>query len=55
MNKMEGLEITSLKGKQILDHIDKLAQLRIAIFKEYPYLYDGNFLYEQKYLKTYVF
>ncbi len=50
---MEGLEITSLKGKQILGSIDKLAQLRMTVFREYPYLYDGDFVYEQKYLRTY--
>ena len=36
------------------DWIPTLAQLRIAVFREFPYLYDGSAEYEQKYLQTYV-
>ncbi len=50
---MQGLTISRLKGKQIHPYIDNLAELRIEIFKEYPYLYEGNFDYERNYLKTY--
>lgn len=47
------LKIVALKGKDIVPYIKDLARLRIEIFKEYPYLYVGDFAYETKYLKTY--
>ncbi len=31
-----------------------LGRLRISVFREYPYLYDGTLEYEREYLKTYV-
>lgn len=31
----------------------EMARLRISVFREYPYLYDGTEAYESKYLKTY--
>ncbi|HEX4044785.1 MAG TPA: GNAT family N-acetyltransferase [Gammaproteobacteria bacterium] len=45
--------ILRLKGKEIFPYISDLAKLRIAVFKEYPYLYHGNLEYEKNYLKTY--
>jgi GNAT superfamily N-acetyltransferase len=42
-----------LTGSEILPYIDALAELRITVFREFPYLYDGSFTYEQKYLKRY--
>jgi GNAT superfamily N-acetyltransferase len=42
-----------LAGSDILPYIDALAELRIMVFREFPYLYDGSFVYEQKYLKRY--
>lgn len=47
-------KIETLKGKQISPLIFDLAQLRIEIFKEYPYLYDGDIEYEKNYLKSYI-
>ena len=38
------------EGKQILE---PLSQLRIEVFNEYPYLYEGSFEYEKKYLDRY--
>jgi hypothetical protein len=43
-----------LSGSQIAPYIDELAQLRITVFREFPYLYDGDEAYERKYLQTYV-
>lgn len=34
--------------------LPQMAQLRIDIFREYPYLYDGDFAYESKYLGRYL-
>lgn len=50
---MPEIKIKTLKGKHILPFIEELAILRIAIFKEYPYCYDGSMKYESEYLKTY--
>ena len=40
-------------GKEIVPYIKDLARLRIEVFREYPYLYDGNFEYEEKYLSKF--
>lgn len=48
------LIIQRLKGNAILPYIPELAKLRIEIFKDYPYLYDGDLSYETTYLQTYV-
>lgn len=40
-------------GKEIESVFDPLAQLRIAVFRAYPYLYEGSLNYELEYLKTY--
>jgi len=33
--------------------VPALAELRITVFREFPYLYDGSHAYEEKYLATY--
>jgi hypothetical protein len=48
------IKIVTLKGADIIPYISDLATLRIEIFRSYPYLYEGNFEYEKKYLQTYV-
>ena len=50
---MSDIIIKRLTGASILPYIDALAELRIAVFREFPYLYNGSFDYEQKYLKRY--
>lgn len=52
-NTMSSLVIRPLTGPHVKQYIDDLAGLRIKVFREFPYLYDGNFEYEEKYLKTY--
>ncbi len=34
-------------------HVDELGALRIEVFADFPYLYDGNLDYEKRYLETY--
>lgn len=34
--------------------IDDLAQLRISVFREWPYLYDGSLDYERRYLSHFI-
>jgi GNAT superfamily N-acetyltransferase len=40
-------------GNDIAPYLMALAALRIEVFREYPYLYDGTLEYEQQYLRTY--
>lgn len=48
------MQFLSLSGRQIIPYLEELAKLRIKIFCEFPYLYDGNLGYEMKYLQAYV-
>lgn len=45
--------IRRLESKDLLARINDLARLRIAVFREFPYLYDGSYEYEKKYLHVY--
>lgn len=42
-----------LQGADIQGHLEEIARLRLSIFREYPYLYDGKMEYELKYLQHY--
>ena len=44
------MEVRLLRGADIADHLDALARLRIAVFRDWPYLYDGDMAYERDYL-----
>lgn len=50
---MSALSLTTLRGAQVLDHLDALARLRIAVFADWPYLYEGDLDYERAYLHAY--
>lgn len=41
-------------GKEIETILDEFAQLRITVFAEFPYLYEGNLSYEKEYIRTIV-
>ncbi len=43
-----------LSGSAIAPYLPALAHLRISVFREFPYLYDGSVEYEARYLQTYV-
>lgn len=47
------MEIRLLQGAAIASYIEDLARLRITVFREFPYLYDGSLAYEAEYLATY--
>jgi GNAT superfamily N-acetyltransferase len=51
---MSELRIQRFAGPDIHPFILDLAKLRITIFHDYPYLYEGDLDYEKKYLNTYV-
>ncbi|HKU42342.1 MAG TPA: GNAT family N-acetyltransferase [Polyangiales bacterium] len=47
------VEVEPVSGAQIEPYLDALAALRIEVFREYPYLYDGTLDYERRYLRGY--
>lgn len=47
------VDLTIIKGEEILQHLETLAKLRIQVFKDFPYLYQGSLDYEKEYLKVY--
>lgn len=48
------LEIRVLQGSALAAVIEDLAALRIAVFRDWPYLYDGDLTYEETYLAPYL-
>src|SRR5260221_9970375 len=57
MKNPKNLAIEILTGKQIIPVIPEVAKLRIKMFREFPYLYEGDIKYkdyEEKYLASYV-
>lgn len=47
------LTIQSFSGSDATPFFDDLARLRTTVFRDFPYLYEGNADYEQTYLSTY--
>jgi GNAT superfamily N-acetyltransferase len=45
------LDVKSVTGEDIYKILPDLARLRIVVFRDWPYLYDGTLEYEEKYLK----
>jgi GNAT superfamily N-acetyltransferase len=50
---MKNLKFHILTGPQLQPYINDIAALRISIFRDYPYLYDGDIQTEIDYLKSY--
>lgn len=48
-----GLQVIVCRGGDIAEWLSEVAQLRIDVFRDYPYLYDGDVDYEANYLQTY--
>lgn len=48
------LDIKTVTGPGIKPFLSDIARLRIKMFREFPYLYDGDQNYEKRYLETYV-
>ncbi len=44
----------TFKSEEIKTIFEDLANLRITVFRDYPYLYEGTLEYEKEYLQTYV-
>ena len=47
------IETRVLTGDALETALDDLARLRIEVFRDWPYLYDGDVEYERKYLAGY--
>lgn len=45
--------IRPVTGPGIAPYVDALADLRIRVFRDFPYLYDGTRAYEERYIRTY--
>lgn len=50
---MSNARIDVVSGRDVLPWLDELAALRIRVFREFPYLYDGSPAYERGYLAEY--
>ncbi|WP_353472812.1 GNAT family N-acetyltransferase [Salipiger sp. H15] len=46
-------EVRVLTGAALDAALDDVARLRIAVFRDWPYLYDGDLDYERRYLESY--
>ncbi len=47
------IEVFSVTGESLRPYLQDAARLRIEVFREYPYLYDGTEEYERGYLAAY--
>ena len=47
------VSVRPLVGDDLAEGVDALARLRIAVFRHWPYLYDGDPAYEARYLASY--
>lgn len=54
MTTVDTFTFKRITGAGIAAYVDDLARLRIEVFREFPYLYDGDEDYERNYLQTYV-
>lgn len=50
---MSPLRVERFTGPEVQRFLPDLARLRIEVFREFPYLYDGDPGYEERYLATY--
>lgn len=47
------IHVAALTGAALDAALDDVARLRIAVFRDWPYLYDGDLAYEHDYLGAY--
>lgn len=50
---MADLRVERLRGAALAEVLGDVARLRIRVFRDWPYLYDGDEAYEADYLKAY--
>jgi len=51
---MSEISVKKLSGAELAPYVADLARLRITVFRDFPYLYDGTVEYEERYLQTYL-
>lgn len=54
LTSLSAYDYSILSDEEFVACSDELATLRITVFREYPYLYDGNLEYEKNYLSQYL-
>ncbi|WP_406870052.1 GNAT family N-acetyltransferase [Thioclava sp. 'Guangxiensis'] len=47
------MEVSVLTGAALDAALDNVAALRIRVFRDWPYIYDGSLDYERRYLESY--
>lgn len=47
------IDLRILRGAQVGPYLQDVARLRISVFADWPYLYDGDLAYEADYLRHY--
>ena len=47
------VRVVTCTGADVAPYLDDLARLRIAVFRDWPYLYEGDPAYETRYLAAY--
>lgn len=50
---MSNIYLRRVSGSALAPYLPAVARLRIEVFREFPYLYDGSLSYEEQYLETY--
>jgi GNAT superfamily N-acetyltransferase len=50
---MSGVRIEALTGARLKAHLPDVARLRIEVFRDFPYLYDGDLDYEARYIASF--
>jgi len=50
---MTGIDVRPLTGADLEPALEDVARLRMTVFRDWPYLYDGSFDYEYRYLQSY--
>lgn len=48
------IEVRALSRDELTERLDDLARLRITVFRDWPYLYDGDMDYERRYLAPFL-
>jgi GNAT superfamily N-acetyltransferase len=51
---MREIAISTHIGKAARPFLNEISRLRITVFREFPYLYDGSLEYEMEYLNDYI-
>ncbi|WP_084864217.1 GNAT family N-acetyltransferase [Salibaculum halophilum] len=50
---MSAITVHPLTGADLDAALEDVARLRMTVFRDWPYLYDGSFDYEHRYLQSY--